>query len=56
MRDPKETMKAEDARTNPTAAKGAEAAKETAKLEYCHGSVCLGNKKPTHCICPTEKK
>jgi hypothetical protein len=25
-------------------------------MEYCHGSVCLGNQKPTHCICPTDKK
>jgi hypothetical protein len=26
------------------------------KMEICHGSVCIGNKTPTHCICPTTKK
>ena len=31
-------------------------AKSTGKVEFCHGSVCVGNKKPTNCICPTTKK
>ncbi len=31
-------------------------AKATGKMEFCHGSVCIGNKIPTHCICPTDKK
>lgn len=26
------------------------------EMEICHGSVCIGNQKPTHCICPTDKK
>lgn len=30
--------------------------KATSKMEFCHGSVCIGNKAPTHCICPTSKK
>ena len=30
--------------------------KAEASMEYCHGSVCLGSQKPTHCICPTDKK
>ncbi len=30
--------------------------KSTEKVEYCHGSVCLGNETPTYCICPTTKK
>jgi hypothetical protein len=30
--------------------------KPAAKMEYCHGSVCIGNKVPTHCICPITKK
>ena len=39
-----------------TQMKGTTVTGETTKLEYCHGSVCLGNQKPTHCICPTVKK
>jgi len=31
-------------------------AKSTGKMEFCHGSVCVGNKMPTNCICPTTKK
>jgi hypothetical protein len=27
-----------------------------ANMEICHGSVCLGTQKPTHCICPTTKQ
>ncbi len=30
--------------------------KATSKMEFCHGSICIGNKAPTHCICPTGKK
>ncbi len=48
MRDPKE------ARNTNTA--GVRTDVEAAKMEFCHGSVCLGNQKPTHCICPTDKK
>jgi hypothetical protein len=41
-------------------ATGAKSATQPGKagtaMEYCHGSVCLGSQKPTHCICPTDKK
>ena len=62
MREPKETL------TSATTDKGRREAGNTAassamrsgadesKLEFCHGSVCLGNQKPTNCICPTTKK
>lgn len=30
--------------------------KSTGKMEFCHGSVCVGNKMPANCICPTTKK
>jgi hypothetical protein len=33
--------------------KGAEKQKEN--LKVCHPSVCLGNQKPTSCVCITEK-
>lgn len=64
MRDPKESFGG----TNTGKGKGLtgfeEPARESAPQEsesattmkYCHGSVCLGNQKPTHCICPTDKK
>jgi len=30
--------------------------KPAGKMEFCHGSVCVGNQMPTHCVCPTTKK
>ncbi len=58
MRDPKE---ARNMGSMAEVRTGAEAAALStgagvAKMEFCHGSVCLGNQKPTHCICPTDKK
>jgi hypothetical protein len=28
----------------------------TGEMEICHGSVCVGDKTPKNCICPTTKK
>jgi hypothetical protein len=58
MRDPKEAMKAAE-KSKKAAEAGAAKMQPTdavMKMEYCHGSVCLGSQKPTHCICPTDKK
>lgn len=61
MRDPKETTASRNTGENREAGVAAgNAAFQTggtaAKMEICHGSVCLGNQKPTHCVCPTDKK
>ena len=53
MKDPKISPKEA---AGATQVKGAAGTSESVKLEYCHGSVCLGNQKPTNCICPTVKK
>lgn len=55
MKDTKEAIGSTGAAekwTNAAAQKGT----ESATMEICHGSVCLGSQKPTHCICPTDKK
>jgi hypothetical protein len=47
---------------NPNEATGAKsfgekgAEKKTENLKVCHPSVCIGNQKPTSCVCITEKK
>jgi hypothetical protein len=33
----------------------AKAGATPAKQEICHPSVCVGNAKPAHCVCPTNK-
>lgn len=33
----------------------AKAGATTGKQDICHPSVCVGNAKPSNCICPTNK-
>jgi hypothetical protein len=55
MRDAKENPgKAETWEKASQAAPQAGAA--AAKQEFCNPSVCIGGQKPSHCICPTDKK
>ncbi|KAF0217712.1 MAG: hypothetical protein FD174_3183 [Geobacteraceae bacterium] len=65
MRDPKETFggmttenKSKGLREVETTTKNSplQTGNTATKPVICHGSVCLGNQKPTHCICPTDKK
>lgn len=61
MRDPKEPLGKETvkgpAQTGVKAgSSAAQATNAAAGMKFCHGSVCLGNQKPTSCICPTDKK
>jgi len=61
MRNPKESYSGMKAGycTDSGATWGSSAAqpsKSGAAMEYCNPSVCIGNQKPTHCICPTDKK
>ena len=61
MRDTKETPGGAKVGDIKKDAAGVGAAGRTgtsteAKIEFCHGSVCLGNQIPTNCICPTVKK
>jgi hypothetical protein len=61
MRNPKETYSGMKAGygTGSGATSGSSAAqpsKSATTKEYCNPSVCIGNQKPTHCICPTDKK
>ncbi len=54
MRNPKEA--AEAAASFEKGQKNAAAAKEkTTGLKVCNPSVCVGNQKPTSCVCPTTK-
>lgn len=39
-----------------TPSKGSGTVKSTGKMAFCHGSVCVGDRMPTNCICPTTKK
>lgn len=35
--------------------KGGKGVGKQADLKVCHPSVCIGNQKPTSCVCITEK-
>jgi len=55
MKNPKEAAEAATGFTkgqkDATALKG----QKTSSLKVCNPSVCVGNQKPTSCVCPTEK-
>lgn len=55
MRNPKEALEANASFEKGPKSAAEQKAEKTAGLKICHPSVCVGNQKPTSCVCPTEK-